>query len=148
MTKHGRLIDADALEKEGWFLSRNRQVDSKTMVYEVKKPTEFPIIEPEQCEDAISRKAAIDALEQKPHYYDGKDCVEQNYDDRMTIMKLPSVTPQPKTGKWIPHKSVFGGLGEKVYTCDQCGYNIGFHAENFCPRCGADMREGREDETD
>lgn len=96
-----RLIDADTLEREGWFLSRNRQVDSKTMVYEVKKPTEFSFIEPER-----------------------------------------------ETGKWIPHKSVFGGLGEKVYTCDQCGYNIGFHAENFCPRCGADMRERREDETD
>ena len=43
-----RLIDADTLEREGWFLSRNRQVDSKTMVYEVKKPTEFPTIEPER----------------------------------------------------------------------------------------------------
>lgn len=48
MDKHGRLIDADALEREGWSLSRNRQVDYKTMVYEVKKPTEFPTIEPER----------------------------------------------------------------------------------------------------
>lgn len=43
-----RLIDADALEREGWSLSRNRQVDAKTMVYEVKKPTDFPTIEPER----------------------------------------------------------------------------------------------------
>ena len=46
---------------------------------------------------------------------------------------------RPK-GEWIPHKSIFGGLGERVYTCNQCGYNIGFHIENFCPDCGADMR--------
>ena len=51
MDKHGRLIDADALEREGWSLSRNRQVDYKTMVYEVKKPTEFPTIEPERKTD-------------------------------------------------------------------------------------------------
>jgi len=38
--------------------------------------------------------------------------------------------------KWIPHKSVFGGLDERVYTCSKCGYNIGFHVENFCPNCG------------
>ena len=54
----------------------------------------------------------------------------------------PTIEPERETGKWIPHKSVFGGLGEKVYTCDQCGYNIGFHAENFCPRCGAMMEGG------
>ena len=44
-----------------------------------------------------------------------------------------------KTGKWIPHKSIFGGLGERVYTCDQCGHNIGFHMENYCPNCGSQM---------
>lgn len=47
--------------------------------------------------------------------------------------------PERPRGEWIPHKSIFGGLGEKVYTCNQCGYNIGFHTENFCPNCGAKM---------
>jgi len=51
---------------------------------------------------------------------------------------------QPETatqnvGEWIPHRSVFGGLGEKVYTCDKCGYNIGFQQENYCPNCGVKM---------
>lgn len=55
---------------------------------------------------------------------------------------LPTVDlVERKRGKWIPHKSIFGGLGERVYTCNQCGYNIGFHTENFCPSCGADMRK-------
>lgn len=56
------------------------------------------------------------------------------------LSELPLAQSERKKGEWIPHKSVFGGLSEKVYTCNQCGYNIGFHIENFCPHCGADMR--------
>lgn len=48
MTKHGRLIDADALEKDGWMMHRTVQVDKATMSYQTKKPTDFPTIEPEQ----------------------------------------------------------------------------------------------------
>jgi len=39
------LIDADALEREGWSLCRTFQKDKDTMVYEVKKPSDFPTIE-------------------------------------------------------------------------------------------------------
>lgn len=52
---------------------------------------------------------------------------------------MKDAQPKRPKGEWIPHKSIFGGLGEKVYTCNQCGYNIGFHTENFCPNCGAHM---------
>lgn len=38
------LIDADALEREGWSLCRTFQKDKDTMVYEVKKPSDFPTI--------------------------------------------------------------------------------------------------------
>lgn len=51
-----------------------------------------------------------------------------------------------KTMQWIPHTSIFGGLGEKVYTCSECGYNIGFHTENYCPRCGK-IREEKSNES-
>jgi len=53
------------------------------------------------------------------------------------VMALPTVQPERVEGEWIPHKSIFGGLGEKVYTCDKCGYNIGFRRENYCPDCGS-----------
>lgn len=52
----------------------------------------------------------------------------------------PTIRSEPHKSEWIPHKSIFGGLGERVYTCNQCGYNIGFHTENFCPHCGARMK--------
>ena len=40
-----RLIDADALEREGWSLCRTFQKDKDTMVHEVKKLSDFPTIE-------------------------------------------------------------------------------------------------------
>ena len=40
-------IDADALEKEGWYINRIIQTDKNTMEYQTKKPTEFPAIETE-----------------------------------------------------------------------------------------------------
>ena len=43
-----RLIDADALEKDGWMMHRTVQVDKDTMSYQTKKPTDFPTIEPER----------------------------------------------------------------------------------------------------
>lgn len=56
-----RLIDAEALEKEGWIVSRHVQKDTHTMLYEVKKPGEFPTIEL-TCEDAISRSEVLDLI--------------------------------------------------------------------------------------
>lgn len=40
-----RLINADALEKEGWSLCRTFRQDINTMVYEVKKLSDFSTIE-------------------------------------------------------------------------------------------------------
>lgn len=60
-----RLIDADALERDGWRMSRTVQIDEKTMELQTKKPTDFPAVEPqpEPCEDTISRQSAIQAAE-------------------------------------------------------------------------------------
>ncbi len=43
-----RLIDADALERDGWRMSRIVQIDEKTMEAQTRKPTDFPTIEPER----------------------------------------------------------------------------------------------------
>ena len=117
-----RVIDADALEKDGWMMHRIVQVDSNTMEYQTKKPTGFPTIEPEPCEDAISRKAAIETILGQPteaHYPewyasqikelppaqpDCTDCKKHGGDwecDHMHCRKgrLQSVQPEPR---WIP----------------------------------------------
>lgn len=43
-----RLVDADALEREGWSLHRSYQQDKNTMVYETKSIVEIPTAQPEQ----------------------------------------------------------------------------------------------------
>ena len=40
-----RLIDADALERDGWKMSRTVRVDKATMEIQTRKPTDFPTIE-------------------------------------------------------------------------------------------------------
>lgn len=43
-----RMIDADALEKEGWSLHRTIQVDKNTSEYQTKPLRQVPTIEPER----------------------------------------------------------------------------------------------------
>ena len=43
-----RLVDADALEKEGWSLHRTVRVDRHTSEYQVKPIAKVPTIEPER----------------------------------------------------------------------------------------------------
>ena len=60
---------------------------------------------------------------------------------------------KPKKGKWIPHSEMsreyFGTVLVNVeyeyWFCDACGYRVekGRPMYNFCPNCGADMRDGK-----
>lgn len=43
-----RLIDADALERNGWHMNRTVRVDKDTMEIQTRKPTDFPTIEPQR----------------------------------------------------------------------------------------------------
>lgn len=47
------------------------------------------------------------------------------------LVKKASAQPERKTGRWIDDN------------CSECGQYV-YHgdARNFCPNCGADMREG------
>jgi rubrerythrin len=49
----------------------------------------------------------------------------------------PTIEPRKK-GEWKEHKD-YTGL---AYLCSECGYFTTMRT-NFCPNCGADMREGR-----
>lgn len=91
---------------------------------------------PKPCEDAISRQAVDDAI------YDYSRACDVDYAQIMEyIDKLPSVTPQPKTGHWIKIGTL--GLGVKCPFCD--GVFAGDkELYNFCPNCGVDMREVEE----
>lgn len=108
------------------------------------------------CEDCVSRQAVLDALNN--HTYSEEFCVEHHIDwsinlgtAHIVINDLPSVTPQPKTGKWI--KYCIPRCGEQHYRCTSCGYYINFgqwgevYTKQFkyCPNCGARMEAESEE---
>jgi hypothetical protein len=60
------------------------------------------------------------------------------------LAKLPSVTPQPRKGHWIVAKGSY--LGMRNACCSNCKdfYTNDWNVMNYCPNCGADMREVEE----
>ena len=107
-------------------------------------------LQTEPCEDAISRKMAIDefiaekdAWEYYGIEYFGKKYVQ--FDAVVTELKrLPSVKPQ-KVGRWIKNTDCNGKL-YGWYHCSECGAVIGTpESAKYCSECGsynAKMEEG------
>lgn len=101
-------------------------------------------------EESVSRRMITDKLEEA--YNDtfvwGDDDMysrgikEGIYIAMMVINALPSAQPVVKRGKWI--KRGGGALG---YDCSYCGKSDISNHFDFCPHCGADMRD-REDGDD
>jgi PHP family Zn ribbon phosphoesterase len=102
-------------------------------------------LEQQPCEDAISRQAAIDALDKR---FD-EIPMEQTTEIlllRKDLRTLPPVQPKIKVGHWID--VMVGDMPAQA--CDQCktfyplSYTGGGH--RFCPNCGAKMIEPQESE--
>ena len=113
----------------------------------------------EPCEDAISRQSVTDSTICK-----GISCNECSFntcEDRKSgcllqerINKLPSVTPQPKMGRWIyekrerlTNKTDECEVYETDYSdywckCSKCGGDFGYRKmkDAFCKYCGAKMQ--------
>ena len=87
----------------------------------------------EKVKDTIYRQAAIDvAVKSADPYY--KDSITEE------LMNLPSAQTERKRGKWI---YITDGHYE-YFKCDQCEKHSG-EPTPFCRYCGADMREGQDD---
>lgn len=75
----------------------------------------------------IEREAFLDAIERmKPYHQDADDIAEM-------LQNFPAADVRPVVrGKWIKikYRSI----------CRDCSFR-GFASWNFCPNCGADMRE-------
>jgi hypothetical protein len=69
--------------------------------------------EQEPCEDAISRQAVLDAIEELKKIHFDRGVVLNKVRDR--VLELPSVTPQPN--KWIPCSERLPEVGSEVLVC-------------------------------
>ena len=69
-----RLIDADALERDGWKMSRTVRVDKNTMEIQTRNPKDFPTIDPHEW-IPCSEETGDGYPEEDGFYY----VTEQNY---------------------------------------------------------------------
>lgn len=92
--------------------------------------------------DSIDRKAAIaNAISGLVRIEDGEKWIRVS-EVRESLLNMPSAEPERKKGKWIIDR-------HGNWACDQCGndpYHCNMENMNFCPNCGADMREEKEAE--
>ena len=108
-----------------------------------KELAKLPAVNPQLCEDAISRQAVIDSLHSK--FADGFD--SDRWWNSMSVLyainKVPPVNPI-KTGHWIRQDNTKEPL-YGWYFCSECNSVIGDKTK-FCSNCGAKMVEPQESE--
>ena len=103
----------------------------------VKMAIEEDTLEQRHCEDTISRQAVIDEFKSSALW-------TSNYIESK-INKMPSVTPIRPNGNWIKiHPLQVDDEGAYMCSCCKVGDWSLKGTENFCPNCGADMREVEE----
>ena len=118
-----------------------------------KELAKLPSVNPQPCEDAISRQAVIDMLDnaQILSVESGDYCGYCTED--IDIESIPSVNPQPKTGYWIGIDGKPSHLQDGMTTgsvwCSECGKWLTASDEyscdgKYCPNCGAKMVEPQE----
>ena len=118
-------------------LKYNRSIGADYLITDKDADEIIKALEQEPCDDAISRQAVLDLV--------------ADYDLSMGqvvkgIHDLPSVTPQPKMGRWIMSDD---GLYRPI--CNNCGAHPwkGYiptveeatDVFKYCPNCGANMSE-------
>ena len=90
--------------------------------------------------DLISRQQAIDATWFEPSYTDPLNVLTEVRD---RLKALSSAQPERKKGKW--HRRFYPQI--EMMVCSECQEEFSYDAEtgirdyNYCPNCGADMRE-------
>jgi hypothetical protein len=127
------------------YVSQRNQVN-----YDIYTINNLPPAQPEQLgtnlaevgTDCISRQAAIDRATKEHDFFRGAVTVSDKArrDELLNVMcwlgELPPAQPERIKGRWIEKPHVHG-----VAYCSLCDYELHTNDTNFCPNCGAEMRE-------
>lgn len=119
------------------------------------------MLKQQTCDDCITKAEVIDTIHKTIYgFFDiADDDSEEPMSDKdkllLTINKalsnavkaLPSVTPQRSKGKWIQTKDDCDGVNfyDFSFECSKCKKEQSFKS-NYCPNCGAYMRESEDKE--
>lgn len=104
---------------------------------------DLPSAQPERLtdDDFETIRIHLNAYKEKlcnQHRWKEAEEYQRIIDRFMEFASQPTI--KPRKGKWI-YRREYGTA--KVWTCSECGWNdIG--EWNFCPNCGADMRQEEE----
>lgn len=92
----------------------------------------------EPCEDAISRQAVLDYIDEMSSAltFDGRMVIRRRTLEKYISDTLPPVTPKQKVGRWIK----VDDEEPIAYDCSECGAMVS-RRYRFCPNCGAKMAE-------
>lgn len=141
---------------EEWFYEDNQIRKALNMAIKALEQEQEP------CEDAVSRAEVIKIakemyLEVANMNLDVKtisDCISYTSSKCREVLErklqaLSSVTPQePRKGHW---EVVSDGYSDNAYICEcsECKDTVWIYKDadrkwNYCPNCGADMREVKE----
>lgn len=95
----------------------------------------------EPCEDVVSRQAAIDTIDKWVKNMHVLTALPANEVTPLfdSMHELPSVTPQPKMGKWIwssGDERVMIGMCYHQWTCSSCKKKVELKTD-YCPHCGS-----------
>lgn len=145
MTREEAIKELENMRKFNYTLAPMEVFDMAINALSVIE--DIKALEQEPCEDCISRQA-VDRLAMR-YLREPTDKHVAFYEE---FIALPPVTPKPKTGHWIFNKTIFDRHGCTA-ECSSCHKKwktydeIRFKKEhNYCPNCGADMRENKETE--
>ena len=96
------------------------------------------VLKRKPCEDCVSRDAVHDMLENLPIGINDKwfNWLQKAC---LRLADLPPVTPERPKGKWL---TPYGSYSYRLttYKCSLCGCETD-NRSNYCPSCGAYMRE-------
>ena len=99
-------------------------------------------------DDLISRQAAIRWVKTECNPY-GNPTLDYESGNKVMehLEQMPSAQPQRMRGRWMPEFNGRFTGGAYWFSCSRCKRivpDVRNGGWNFCPECGADMREGQE----